>query len=497
MRRTRNLLVSSAMVVLAAAGAATACGRDRPPLTDTSGTTRVPGIGGGTGLLTGPCDEEGASVTCDVETGRHEGVVNCFRGTQVCHGGQWGSCAGSGGLLSSKSLALIGSPSGGGLSTLAVTSADASTTAAGCANNPCNPYCLGIDTDAGALQQDGGFITTTSIVANSSTFSMFPSPAKTKGNVSPCSTTVSSANNATCSYDYCCDPTGTDAGAGLGACVPWPSSTACGKCTGVDYTLGVGCVDSAMNTRVPVCNHGTADSPTTGTLYVQGSSGNVPAAGTSAICAEPSPANDTCTINLAMHPIAAGKCIDLNFTNPPAGITCTGFPGNRTLAVNLAAGHVLSECDNCNNYSFNYTSSGTCAIYGVQPPAPSGSTYRYTARCPTGTHVRWNQFAYNTAVPNASDVLFRVHTAPLVDGGIGTFTVLVDLAHPATPLIADPAICLMSGGVTGCPKDLYAKLGGVPATSNEVLELDLTLTATTQIPTVYSWQLTYDCAPAE
>src|SRR5262249_19213077 len=139
---------------------------------------------------------------------------------------------------------------------------------------------------------------------------------------------------------------------------------------------------------------------------------------------------------------------------------------------------------------------GTCSSYGAQPPAPAGSSYLYTATCLPGFHAKWNQFAYKTTVPSASDVLFKMSTAPLLpDGGAGTFTTPVAVAHPATPLISDPAICPISGP-SPCPKNLSTILGATAA-ANQVLKLELTLTATTALPTVDAWQVTFSCVAAE
>jgi hypothetical protein len=230
-------------------------------------------------------------------------------------------------------------------------------------------------------------------------------------------------------------------------------------------------------------------------------SGNIDA------CQNPGSPSAYCLINLATKPIPAGKCIDLNvnlgFAGSVPGVTCSSVfsGGNRTMMINPPAttGYTtLAEGDPCNNYGFHPTTAqgGTCSAYGTQPPPPTALTYPYTASCPPGTRVQWNQFAYSTTVPNASDILFTVSTAPLVDGGVGTFTAPVNAAHPATPLLTDPAACLMSGPLGTCPKDLHALLGDLAA-QNEVLQVGITLTATSAIPTVNWWQVTFNCVPSE
>jgi hypothetical protein len=71
----------------------------------------------------------------------------------------------------------------------------------------------------------------------------------------------------------------------------------------------------------------------------------------------------------------------------------------------------------------------------------------------------------------------------------------VQLANPANPLISDPAVCPLTG-VPGCPKNLYDVLG-YPAAIGDVLKLDMTLTATTDVSWVNFWQLNYNCVPSE
>lgn len=261
-----------------------------------------------------------------------------------------------------------------------------------------------------------------------------------------------------------------------------------------------------LQVHVPACNRG-AGAATTGTLMVAEYSGNPKYSGATDACQNAGSPSAYCLINLATKPIAAGKCIDLNvdtaFAGSVAGVTCSSLfsGGNRTMMINppATAGYTtLAEGDPCNNYGFHPTTAqgGTCSAYGTQPPPPSAQTHSYTARCPVGSGVRWNQFAYNTTVPNASEVLFKVSTAPLLaNGTAGTFTTPVTAGRPANPLLVDPAICPISGP-SPCPKNLNALLGD-PGATNPVLRLDLTLTATSAMPTVNSWQVTFNCVPNE
>jgi hypothetical protein len=409
-----------------------------------------------------------------------------------------------------------------------VTSTTPSADAGGCAANACNPYCLGIDTDAGALQTLS--FSSTSIVGTVKGVSDFPGGASGPKDAmgadghfiaSPDRITCSlqppypPADNSHCSSDFCCAAYAV--GTSPNTCQPWVVATGdnpialtkCAKAPGVDFEVGLACQDTLTNhVHVPACNRGTANA-TTGSVMVAEYAGNPKYSGDTDACSNPGSPSAYCKVNLAILPIPAGKCIDLDvdkgFAGGTPGVTCSSLfsGGNRTMMINppATAGYTtLAEGDPCNNYGFHPTTAqgGTCTAYGTQPPPPSALTYTYIATCPLATGVVWNQFAYDTTVLNASDVLFQASTAPLLlDGSTGTFTTPVTIAHPANPILVDPAVCPISGPVP-CPKDLNALLGGgPPATTNQVLTLGVTLTATSAVPTVNSWQLTYSCVPNE
>jgi hypothetical protein len=483
-------------LAVAIAASVFACGKGKPPLSDADrwAATRI--AAGTGGVQTGPCTQEGLTVECHVETGQHAGVVDCFNGTQTCVGGQWSDCgADNGGSVSSHALGP--SLAGGAMHTQSLVFLDGSASASGCASNPCDPSCVGADLDAGQLQTNGF---TPTIVATTTSFALLPAPKTQSNAVGLCSTSALSTTQ--CSYDMCCDPTAADAGTGSGQCVAWPKQTGCAACAGPDYTLAVGCQDAnSGDVRVAICNRGAGDAPTSGSLAVSAFSGNPPAAGTPEICAANATAvQGFCTVDLSKVNLKAGACADLDFDHPGAGISCSGNvnSGNRYLMINDQ--HGQTECNYCNNFSFNYTQQAGCLPYGNQPPPPVAVSNQYVASCPLGRSLRWNQFAYKTNVPDSSEVVFTAHTGIMEDGGVGTLTSAVTLAHPATPTVnaADPAYCPMSGSATGtCPKDLYTLLGGEPAAVNPVLQLDVALAATTAVPTVYWWQFSFDCIPSE
>src|SRR5262249_21908482 len=138
----------------------------------------------------------------------------------------------------------------------------------------------------------------------------------------------------------------------------------------------------------------------------------------------------------------------------------------------------LNEADKCNNQSFVFTQSGgSCGNYsGGSSPSPSTYQFTYTASCASGTHVLWNQLAYDTTVPTQSDIMFSAATAAiLTDGGTGPTDAAtgndggsygVVLADPGASGGSDPAVCPFSGP-SPCPVDLASKLG--TGAYNEVL----------------------------
>ncbi len=530
------------------------CG-SRPPIADEGNGV---GPGGGGGALAGPCgpEQEGKTVACHVETGRIDNYVNCFSGVQVCQGGVWGPCGGPDGTLTTRSLdtlGTLGTRSSGGLHILA-----GSPTASGCQSNPCNPYCLGEDKDAGGLTP--GAFSSTSILGTITTPEAFPGGADgPKNAMGPswnattktwaCSNTGTAppgtqaghppTNYKTCSSDYCC----ASAGASANTCQPWvidsgdnPAAASCIKpsgagSAGVDYTVGLSCTDTTGKVHIPVCNRGENDA-NTGTLLIGGYSGNPNSVNSIQICQQPGlsaalPA-DRCYLNLATKPIPAGKCIDIQpaLALPAAvpgvpGLSCnTGFTGgNSTMMVNPpgTTGYTqLAEGDFCNNYGFRRSTAatGNCSLYGTQPPPPASASNTYTATCPAGSEVRWNQFAYsvspNTGAAGADyDVGFTFTTSTGVIKTIraknltnypGTcaFSAVTSPACTATPPADSPCNTNPVAPATNktCPTNLATLLGAGATAPSLTLDLSLAAGATTS-PTVNSWSITYSCIPKE
>jgi len=514
----RRLAVVATAVSTALYLLAVACGTSHPPAADGSGWD-------GDGLLTGPCSTEGSTAACHVETGREGNIVNCFSGKQVCHDGVWGPCgAGESGTLSAMNASTVPSISAlegalGGLRPQTVSASGPSRDAGGCASNPCNPYCLGVEVDADTLAQDGAVTIVQTVQGSSIPYESFSGPKAQAQNVAAnyCSMSVPATGFKECNYDYCC--ASPDGGGTNGTCVSWtkvPDAGLCNRCTaGRDFTTGIGCKDGSGVVRIPVCNRGEADA-NTGKLVVMEWSSNPSTVGTGEICSLPSSGSQSsaCVVDLATKPIPANECIEIRPASPGAGVACSDpsawSSGNRVSIVNPPSAVIpanlvaayggstyaqAAECDSCNNQSFVNSQPGQCAAYGFQPPPPAEFSFRYSATCAAGSKVVWNQFSYASTVPDASKVVFRAQTANrTIDGGVGAFTSPVTLATIQNPGGPDPASCPMIGP-SPCPKNLGTLLGA--AKNDQILELLVNLVSTTAIPSVQGWQVTYNCIPNE
>ena len=373
-----------------------------------------------------------------------------------------------------------------------------------------------IDADAGTSEVSGEFTQTTvqgSVIA----LSKLP-PAKTIAQASPtCTVGAQPADNQVCSYDYCC-AAASDTST-TGTCEPWikKGSAACRPATGADYTAGIGCQDAAGSVHIPVCNRGNADSPSSGKLLIAGYTGALNAAGTPAVSSNLGAAPpEACLIDLAILPIPAGSCVDVDVARAAGGtldgVSCASAsdfangnhaamvnpPSPTTLPAALAKTYgassyeQLGESDKSNNQSFVYSQLGTCSIYGVQPLPPTANMLTYKATCQPGYAPQWTQLTYSTSLPAGSEVIFAAGTAPaLTDGSAGVFGDLMTIADAKTSG-PDPAVC--DAETPGCAKDLAAVLG--PARFNPYLQLGIKQVAGTSLPTLKTWHVSYTCTPA-
>lgn len=129
------------------------------------------------------------------------------------------------------------------------------------------------------------------------------------------------------------------------------------------------------------------------------------------------------------------------------------------------------------------------------PPIYTPVTYTevYTGQCPQGTKLQWGFFAYSTATPGDSNVVFD---AQVSSDGI-SFSPSVNLAiAKASP---NTQVCPM-GGPAPCPVNVFNKLGGIPNAQKEFLKLSTTLNPATggaSAPTINNWEITYSCPASE
>lgn len=134
------------------------CRDSRPRTLDGQGSTppgTLPPVGAA------PC-ESGATRGCSVTVGEHNGVLTCYRGSQLCVEGRWSAC--SGGTLSAmsgtgqeRSPARGRTPSVSSLMQSIGKRALGLAAPQGCAENPCDPLCARFESaPEGGLWGDAG-----------------------------------------------------------------------------------------------------------------------------------------------------------------------------------------------------------------------------------------------------------------------------------------------------------------------------------------------------
>jgi hypothetical protein len=473
-----------------------------------------------------------------VQLTEHANVRTCFTGTQVCNAGLWSACGGGGvqtlssvvvpdGLVAADAPS-TDSPGNLRTSSLSTGKADASA----CTVNPCDPTCVGFD----EVAPDGG------IVADASTTASYfavpftgtvPAGFFAKGMIdceqknTPCDGYVD-GKYAACQFDSLCNPgacSGADAASG--SCIQYAEkqALAVSACPGPNLTAGIPCTDnitSQPGMTFTICNRGSSPvlAPTTvGVDFFGGASSSFP----------PSPGctkNPSPDCRVVVPALKVGGCFSVRSSSMLAGskslATCqgniplgTGPAGNATVVVNSdqalaecalapspysdgGAATVYKGCDD--NWTDLHKSGGSCVAYG-KSYGPVVYSQTYTGKCPPATRVQWDLLAYEVTTPSSggtsSTAKFEVRSAPLTaDGGAGTYTSFAQAALAPAP---DPASCPL-GGPSPCPKDLYVALGGAGGATNELLELKVTLTPSTDLsvaPTLRSWQVTYSCPPSE
>lgn len=120
-------------------------------------------------------------------------------------------------------------------------------------------------------------------------------------------------------------------------------------------------------------------------------------------------------------------------------------------------------------------------------------TQVYEGVCPAGKAPQWAFMTWDTDTPGNSNVAFSARTSP-TNTFMGAYTPLGTAQQ--TPVNTQDCT---NFGPAGCPIDLFAKLGSVPA-KQRYLELQIALNPSSNqlvAPAVNSWNLTYSCVDAE
>ena len=513
-------------------------------------------------MSTGPCSPEGVTQPCDVNLGKSNGILNCFKGTQSCVNGVWSSCGGSG-VVSGQAVS--------GVVQAASTAGDVHIqgtvtpppVGGSCTLDPCNPYCQTFESDAGNGLKDNG--EGGSVIFVPVGQEQFPggfggklfSDACNGG--TPCDGYATgsggcpdgggSSGNITffaCQLDTYCDI--QSAGGGDGCChqfVPGQyygtaaAAPLTGSTPGVDLTVGPACYTVSDKTydTVPICNRGSALLPAGGnlTLALVAPAGQIPPTACPACNSLPA----TCSMPIPVGGLAPGACTlmylptacgfqpsgnNLAFVNPDCSVVESTLTPDPALCEATQPGCA----NNWGDANWSQNNPPSCSSVGA-----TSQTYTetYTASCPAGTVVNWNDLTYDANVPTNSSgesaVVISATTAPLLpDGGTGAFTSPpVQLASVSQT--GDPALCQMSGPVVAsapnvcqnnyltptdcCPKNIQAAFEGPapdgfgPITGlvydqQAVIQLQIRLTSTPdnhKLPTLYWWEILYSCVPSE
>lgn len=487
-----------AAVFLLAAALGLGCSPDeRPDYVSTEGSESVVAPGGND-VVFGKCTP-GETRVCTKKISEHEGVINCFCGTQECVDGSWGDCGGTGSITSKPASS---SDQGGdepGSSTQSLS--QPSSGAPSCKDNPCNPYCVGFD-EKPASPITPSYTAGNSFEGNPDEWGNAPEGFEKKQDCSDggdCRTGYPKKCNGDptnynkfdgCQADHNCNmATGKCDRNGPGW--KWPASV----CPGVDLTAGPAC-HNGTNDGFPLCNRGNTAVPAGTTIKSVINTGNWLQFAACPL----NPSGTTCSITLAA-PLGAGQCVRI-----VAGTHCN-WNGNGVVYVNSNQG--VAECGmpqpspptnvtapGCSNNWSDVKKGSVCQTYSTGGHTTKVVSETYEAVCPSGTHPQWDRLVFASTTPVGTSVRFAVQTATAASPT--TFA-------PATPTVAatapttHPANCT-TGGPSPCPVDLYTVLGGTPAAHHPNLKLTVTLNPSQDAqsaPSLSSWQVTYSCPPKE
>ncbi len=315
------------------------------------GTSHPPGLNADTNNghpVGSPCSPNGSTAICNIQTADHNGIIDCFHGTQTCQNGAWTACDGPGTVSSHAARLSLQAQSNAGLHIL---NFGPSPEGGPCSGNVCDPYCWGLDDDTGVLDEAGIVAGCYVQIDPGTAYNQLQGSWRLNPN--PC--TAGAMDN--CNYGSHCSA-GTCVYSTPGYTNPAETATDAGALP--DFTLDVPCCGSGRNDgdcngddppEFMVCNVGPGVG--TGTVWV--SFDDVPWAPNPGCGQAPMSAGHPvfwCSVDLTATPLNPGDCT--NFTigaaNCTAGYTTIGTWG---LTVNdpQAPGTPVPEGNNCNNYT--------------------------------------------------------------------------------------------------------------------------------------------------
>jgi hypothetical protein len=237
----------------------------------------------------------------------------------------------------------------------------------------------------------------------------------------------------------------------------------------------------------------TAHNNGTSTTAVFDSSSFVSLAGTDTRPASLCQDDQDCCGALTTPPTAACQ-VDVPITSPVTR-HCILLSSNSCVALGNAC---VSDTDCCGFPTNHCDTTGKCAV--PPPPFPYKDTVYtrdYAGNCPVAEVPRWEFFFWDATTPGNSDIKFSVGTATdptTLPATIGAAGVVPLGQAPMVPPAGAPKSDQMADNVNDA-----LKAGGQPTTYNYVrVFADFQPTSDlSQIPTLQSWWLQYDCVAAE
>lgn len=425
----------------------------------------------GTPLAIQPCVER-EERACGVEYGRHDGVVDCAAGVQICHDGVWGECA------VDPLLGVDVVPAERFLM-ISAQSAPASQ----CRDNPCNPYCRSFDdapdggyaADAGSLAPNlsGGDVGGTNV----------PLDWQERGQIgSQCA--------APCTGQACQEACQFDSRCAGDTCAPNRSDAADGCSAfggGIDITVPTTCASTSSGgwRYLTVCNRG--DAPAPAGIHCYGYAGTAPRYPD----ANPTGGALLMTTNRVLAP---GSCESQRLdervfpTTGPLSILCN--PQEEGIV----------ECNPHNNWSVTQSDPpDECRIMSTATPVVVSRVF--TATCAAEDTVpAWRWLSWDSKVPSGGRIDFRFRA--FAASPDGTCQALPPVAAGTTAPLAvagktDPAVCKVQSSGGTCPKSLAPIASSASSAVLPCLQMDANVVPGLSARTsLFDWLVTYDCRPA-